>query len=236
MSRGNRKPYERPSSPGRADRGAWVHDKAPGVNANSAAAQPSARLAVSNLHYELQEKDLAKIFGVIGELAREPVIRYDRSGRSTGTAYITYNSASEAARAKEQLDGLTAKGEQMNIAYDTRPPPGGRRTGKLIDRIGDDFENNGPGPVRTRGGGRGGRARGRGGPREEREGRGGAGGGGGSRRASAREVPTTKSLADLDKELEAFMGEGTKESSTNAATGQADPTPAGGATEDVAMT
>jgi len=76
MSRGNRKPYERPSSPGRADRGAWVHDKAPGYEAGSGAgAEPSQRLVVTNLHYELQEKDLAKIFGVVGELAREPVIR-----------------------------------------------------------------------------------------------------------------------------------------------------------------
>jgi len=178
---------------------------------------------------------LARICPQLVCVHKRVVWQYDRSGRSTGTAYITYNSASEAARAKEQLDGLTAKGEQMNIAYDTRPPPGGRRTGKLIDRIGDDFENSGPGPVRTRGGGRGGRARGRGGPREEREGRGG-GGGGGSRRASARDVPTSKSLADLDKELEAFMGDGTKDSSTTASQAAPAAASAGSATEDVAMT
>jgi hypothetical protein len=83
----------------------------------------------------------------------------------------------EAVRAKEQLDGLTAKGnvildltlgnrmdsslpvwrsednltdalylfafssgEQMKITFDNRPPPGGRKSGKLIDRIGEDFE------------------------------------------------------------------------------------------------
>jgi len=126
----------------------------------------------------------------------------------------------------------------MNIAFDTRPPPGGRRTGnKLIDRIADDFENSGPGPVRTRGG-RGTRARGRGGPREERgneRGRGGGGSGGGGRRGAGREVPTSKSLADLDKELEAFMGEGTKEASGGMTASASAPTGTGGGADDIAM-
>src|ERR1700743_541580 len=50
---------KRPSPPGRADRGAWVHDKAHGFAGDSALAQPSQKLVVTNLHYELQEKDLA---------------------------------------------------------------------------------------------------------------------------------------------------------------------------------
>jgi len=116
----------------------------------------------------------------------------------------------------------------MHVTYDTRPPPGGKRS-KLIDRIGDDFES-GLGPVRTRGSGRGGGDRGGRG-----RGRGQSGGERG-RRGNARDTPSTKSLADLDKELEAFMGEGTKENQTpasnNVSIGVATATTS---TEDVAM-
>jgi C-terminal duplication domain of Friend of PRMT1 len=55
---------------------------------------------------------------------------------------------------------------------------------------------NGPGPIRTRGLGRG-RDRGVRGVR-----------GRGGRRGGAGDTPSAKSLADLDMELEAFMGEG----------------------------
>jgi len=46
----------------------------------------------------------------VGTLVKEPMIRYDRSGRSTGKATITYETAGEAAKAKKQFDGLLAKG------------------------------------------------------------------------------------------------------------------------------
>jgi hypothetical protein len=72
----------------------------------------------------------------------------------------------------------------------------------------------------------------------------GSGGGGGGerevgRRAKPRDTPTTKSLADLDKELEAFMGEGTKDSqpseNRNASAASTAPAAATASTEDVAM-
>jgi len=75
MSRGGRKPYERPEWRSRADNGEqWLHDKAPNFNAVSPV-ESQAKLVVSNLHYSVTEKDLSKIFGVIGTLVREPVIR-----------------------------------------------------------------------------------------------------------------------------------------------------------------
>jgi len=91
----------------------------------------------------------------------------------------------------------------MQITLDTRAPPSGPRGSgggsKLIDRIGkpplsERLSNprvetsDGPGPVRSRtpkGG------RGRGGMRDSSSG-----------------TPSAKTLADLDKELEAFMGDG----------------------------
>ncbi|KAF9010087.1 hypothetical protein BDQ17DRAFT_1397541 [Cyathus striatus] len=141
---GVRKPYSRPSR-GDAD-GMWLHDKAP-IGNERPARQPSARasvpnskLLVSNLHYEITPKDLTRIFGQIGTLVREPLIRYDRSGRSTGTAIITYETAAEATRAKNQFDGIMAKEQPMTIQYDTMPPPRTSRRSasvptSLINRI-----------------------------------------------------------------------------------------------------
>jgi len=134
-----------------------------------------------------------------------------------GTAFIAYTSAQEATRAKQQLNGVAAKGEQMNIAYDSRPPPGAGRNNsnnsKLIDRIAKpplssrltDSEmkdvDAGPGPIRSRT------------PRGRGRGRGG-------KRSSPQSTPNPKTIEDLDKELEAFMGDGQKSTevpvSTNA--------------------
>ncbi|ESK90229.1 tho complex subunit 4-a-like [Moniliophthora roreri MCA 2997] len=152
MSARARKPYSRPNVNEQ-----WVHDKAPGVKSNNnlnnsnTARLPSSvntagntKLLVSNLHYEITPKDLASIFGQIGTLVREPLIKYDRSGRSSGTAIISYDTPAEATRAKKQFDGLLAKGQPMSIVYDTHVPhlhprrsasAPGSSTSSLINRI-----------------------------------------------------------------------------------------------------
>ncbi|KAG8716041.1 hypothetical protein FRC11_010767 [Ceratobasidium sp. 423] len=204
---------QRPPPPSNPD-GQWVHDMAPGSaedrkprpTSSSTGSEP-ARLLISNLHYEVTQKDLASIFGAIGTLLREPTIRYDRSGRSTGVATVVFAHTREAKLAQKQLDGVMAKGEAMVVKFDS-PPPGSRPqpTGRnstntllnrmekkpLVDRMseGDASKKNtsdkeGPGPTRnTRGRGKqvGGK-----GPRTK---------------------PAPKTAEDLDKELEAFMGEG----------------------------
>jgi hypothetical protein len=77
-----RKPYSRPSAD--VD-GLWLHDRAPTGPAkmrNSVICAPIApaaslnnKLVVSNLHYEITPKDLISIFGQIGTLIREPLLR-----------------------------------------------------------------------------------------------------------------------------------------------------------------
>ncbi|KDR80238.1 hypothetical protein GALMADRAFT_242539 [Galerina marginata CBS 339.88] len=117
-----RKPYSRPAARAHAD-GQWLHDKAPTgpararIPANRGGAPPTGpaagmnnKLLVSNLHYEITPKDLTAVFGQIGTLIREPLLRYDRSGRSTGSAIIVFETAVEATRAKKQFDGYLAKG------------------------------------------------------------------------------------------------------------------------------
>ncbi|CAE6501829.1 THO complex subunit 4 [Rhizoctonia solani] len=212
-SRRGRHPYSRPPPPNDPD-GQWVHDMAPGSvedrkprPISSSTGDEPARLAVSNLHYEVTEKDLSSIFGTIGTLLREPTIRYDRSGRSTGSATIVFAHAREAKLAQKQLDGVMAKGEAMVVKLESPPPgsrpqPAGRNSTNtllsrmekkpLVDRMseGDASKKNtedkaGPGPARNI------------------RGKGKQVGGKGPRTKSA-----PKTAEDLDKELEAFMGEG----------------------------
>ncbi|OAX41646.1 RNA-binding domain-containing protein [Rhizopogon vinicolor AM-OR11-026] len=202
-----KKPYARP----RGSDGHWVHDRAP-LQTTKAKAQAitasNAKLIVSNLHYEITPKDLVSIFGQIGTLVREPLIRYDRSGRSSGVAIVSFETSSEAAHAKTQFDGKIAKGQPMEIAFDTTPPPRvrstsmpGLSTSSLLSRIerpslaerlsgGDEPKRQGgSGPIRTRT------------PR------------------SARAAPSLKTKApkptrskaptaeQLDRELDVFMGD-----------------------------
>ncbi|KAJ3546486.1 hypothetical protein NMY22_g2034 [Coprinellus aureogranulatus] len=242
---GARKPYSRPSRGG-APEGQWQHDRFNGGPTGRKAAQvPFAaperaapgvgnKLEVSNLHYEVTPKDLASIFGQIGTLVREPLIRYDGSGRSTGIGIVTFETSAEATRAKNQFDGILAKGQPMSIKILTRPEAPRRvasapSTLSLLNRIEkkpllsrvarddadatqDSTESKGGrvGPTRT--------GRGQQQPQPKR-GRGGRGG------AAAR-PKKPKTAEELDKELDAFM--------VDADTVQ--PADAGGASSEAAAT
>ncbi|GJJ14947.1 hypothetical protein Clacol_009217 [Clathrus columnatus] len=123
----SRKLYERSArSNGNSD-DKWVHDLAP---------EPAAttRLVVSNLHWEVTEDELTSIFGAIGTLANKPVIRYDRSGRSTGVATVDYMNQTDATRAKNQLDGKIAKTQAISITFGPQRTPASVRK-SLLNRV-----------------------------------------------------------------------------------------------------
>ncbi|KAJ7778137.1 hypothetical protein B0H16DRAFT_1502330 [Mycena metata] len=214
--RAARKPYSRPVPRGNID-AQWVHDMADGNNNHavrsptgprlSGGGAPSARLVVTNLHYEISPKDLTAIFGQIGTLVSEPQIRYDRSGRSSGMANVSFETVAEATRARKQFDGILAKGQPMTVAFDAAPPrqPRARSSSApttasllnriqkapLLERLGgakDDSALRGPrttGPIRT--------------PRATRKpARGG-------KDAAPKKPKGPKTAEELDKELDAFM-------------------------------
>jgi len=128
---------------------------------------------VTNLHYELTPKDLMSVFGNVGTLVREPLIRYDRSGRSSGVAIITYETPEEASRAIARFNGATANGQMMTVEYAPIPTKPKRRAVSaptslidriskppLLDRLGESKKNSestaprkprGGGPTRTKG-------------------------------------------------------------------------------------
>ncbi|KAG6833029.1 hypothetical protein H0H93_013404, partial [Arthromyces matolae] len=121
-------------------------------------------------------------------------------GRSSGTAIISYETPTEATRAKKQFDGILAKGQPMTITFDTMPPRQPRRASAptslinriqkppLLDRLSKDDSS-----IKTPSGPRGGT-----GPVRTRPARGGA----------TRAPKKPKTAEELDKELDAFMGDG----------------------------
>ena len=90
-----------------------------------------AKLRVDNLHYDLTEEDLEVILRFSPQTSVNassyqdlftriaPVtslsLRFDRAGRSSGTAYVTYASVSSANRAIREFDGANAAGQPIRL-------------------------------------------------------------------------------------------------------------------------
>ncbi|KAI9310257.1 hypothetical protein BX666DRAFT_2126325 [Dichotomocladium elegans] len=105
-------------------------------------------LVIENLHYNVVEKDLQDLFGMVGPVEKAR-ITFDRSGRSTGVARIKFTRNADAEKAIEKYNGVELDGQAMRIEI---------AAGRRNERGGDSR-----GPART-GGGRGRRGgRGRGG-------------------------------------------------------------------------
>jgi RNA recognition motif-containing protein len=69
-----------------------------------------SKIRVTNIHYDLTEDDLSELFQRIGPVSRLQ-LRYDRAGRSEGTAYVTYERKEDAQQAIKDFDGANANGE-----------------------------------------------------------------------------------------------------------------------------
>ena len=64
---------------------------------------------MDNIHYELTQEDLEGLFEKIGPITKLE-IKYDRAGRSEGTAFVTYESHNDAKEAIREYDGANAAG------------------------------------------------------------------------------------------------------------------------------
>ncbi|GAA5884809.1 hypothetical protein JCM16303_007281 [Sporobolomyces ruberrimus] len=173
------------------------------------ASAKTTRLVVKDLHYEVSERELETLFVQIGPLATPPKIKFDRSGRSTGLAWIHYTTEENAEKAKESFDGAPCKGQAIRIEYDYRSERAQPAPGSLLARL-DSNPNaprgprNGPTPAVRGGRPHVGPQRGVGSTNPDtRPPRPPRGEGGGGRGGKVRREPKTND--DLDKELEAFM-------------------------------
>ncbi|KAL8706054.1 MAG: hypothetical protein Q9201_000876 [Fulgogasparrea decipioides] len=73
-----------------------------------------AKLRVDNLHYDLTEEDLEDLFTRIGPIT-SLALRFDRAGRSSGTAFVTYCHLSDARLAIREFDGANAHGQPIRL-------------------------------------------------------------------------------------------------------------------------
>ncbi|ORX56716.1 RNA-binding domain-containing protein [Hesseltinella vesiculosa] len=106
----------------------WAHDKFPGQakqpmsifsrlgngRSSSTREASAATLEVDNLHYNVTEQDLRDLFNAVGPVSRCRIM-FDRSGRSTGTAKVTFSEHHTAERAKTKFDGVELDGQAMKI-------------------------------------------------------------------------------------------------------------------------
>ncbi|KAF4994184.1 hypothetical protein FGRMN_5958 [Fusarium graminum] len=131
----------------------WVHDRfeennnrrAPAPRRRRESPDPEskgAKIRVENIHYDLTEDDLEELFRRIGPVARLQ-LRYDRAGRSEGTAYVTYELKEDAQEAVKQFDGANANGQPIRLSllpnrnpFDTAIMPG-RPLAERISSPGD---------------------------------------------------------------------------------------------------
>ncbi|KAH7170615.1 hypothetical protein EDB81DRAFT_172747 [Dactylonectria macrodidyma] len=132
----------------------WVHDRYEENNSRRGPAPPHRRrespehdskgskIRVENIHYDLTEDDLDELFKRIGPVVRLQ-LRYDRAGRSEGTAYVTYELKEDAEEAVKQFDGANANGQPIRLTllptrnpFDTAVMPG-RPLAERISTPGD---------------------------------------------------------------------------------------------------
>ncbi|KAL8721050.1 MAG: hypothetical protein Q9225_002194 [Loekoesia sp. 1 TL-2023] len=106
----------------------WVHDRydddsegststpdlRTGTLIRRSPSSPGAKLRVDNLHYDLTEDDLEGLFTRIGPI-NSLALRFDRAGRSSGTAFVTYRYLSDARLAIREFDGANAHGQPIRL-------------------------------------------------------------------------------------------------------------------------
>merc|ERR1711935_920588 len=96
----------------------WKHDKYNGpVGARgSGSERASSRLLVSNLNFGVDDRDMRELFASFGSLVECRVL-YERGGRSTGTAEITFEKQEDASEAKKEYHRVPLDGREMNIVF-----------------------------------------------------------------------------------------------------------------------
>eukprot|EP00300_Choanocystis_sp_HF-7_P000456 c10365_g1_i1.p1 GENE.c10365_g1_i1~~c10365_g1_i1.p1 ORF type:complete len:266 (-),score=46.92 c10365_g1_i1:651-1409(-) len=137
-------PYERPP-PLSADE-PWQHDmfEAVDMTENNAVRRRAnkppvsgARIEISNLDWAVSNSDIQELFRTIGQVEKAEV-DFDRTGRSLGTAQVTFTKIADAKKAFAKFNGVELDGKKMNLKL-IASQAGGSRTaagGSVLSRLG----------------------------------------------------------------------------------------------------
>jgi RNA recognition motif-containing protein len=75
----------------------------------------ATNLFVGNLPFSTSSPDLEQMFAVYGEVSRAQVITDRDTGRSRGFGFVEMDSADEAQKAIDALDGSEIDGRQITV-------------------------------------------------------------------------------------------------------------------------
>jgi len=77
--------------------------------------ETGTKLQVENLDYNVTEDDLKELFQQVGDV-KKVKIRYDRSGRSEGSAEVIFARKGDAEDAVKKYNGVELDGKAMKIS------------------------------------------------------------------------------------------------------------------------
>jgi len=109
-------PYSRP---GAADQGNWTHDQYEGDDEIEAIETPKqgnfgTKIEIKNIKYDILETEL---YDLVAKVAKplSVKLKFDQSGRSTGTAAVIFRSSTEAQRTIREYNGRSLEGQTLEI-------------------------------------------------------------------------------------------------------------------------
>ncbi|OQV15868.1 putative THO complex subunit 4 [Hypsibius exemplaris] len=113
--------FSRNSGGGGSGAGRWSHDlygaEAMGGGGglrSRGGSSGGTKLIISNLDYGVSESDIRDLFSELGDITKG-TIHYDMSGRSLGTAEISYLRTGDAVAALKKYNGVPLDGKPMEI-------------------------------------------------------------------------------------------------------------------------